>query len=127
MPTTPPIPPDDSNPDAPDALYETPSQHSAYAHLHASPEFVELRRRYRSFVLPASVAFLVWYFTYVVLSMWAPGLMNTQVVGNINVALVLGLLQFVTTFLIAWLYSRYSNARLDPLAQELDSRYRQEA
>ena len=31
--------------------------------------------------------------------------MSTKVVGNINVALVFGLLQFVTTFLLAWLYA----------------------
>ena len=46
--------------------------------------------------------------------------MGTKVVGNINVALVFGLLQFVTTFLLAWLYSRYANAKLDPLARELE-------
>ena len=28
-----------------------------------------------------------------------------------------------TTFLLAWLYARYSNAKLDPLARELDERY----
>ena len=32
------------------------------------------------------------------MSNWATGFMSTQVVGNINVALVFGLLQFVTTF-----------------------------
>lgn len=94
-----------------------------YDDLHASPEFAELRRRYRGFALPATAAFLVWYLTYVVLSMWAGGFMSKQVVGNINVALVLGLLQFATTFAIAWLYSSYSTKRLDPLARELDERF----
>lgn len=94
-----------------------------YDELHASPEFAELKRRYRGFVLPATAAFLVWYLTYVVLSMWAGGFMSKQVVGNINVALVLGLLQFATTFVIAWLYSNYSTKRLDPLARELDERF----
>ena len=48
--------------------------------------------------------------------------MSKQVVGNINVALVFGLLQFVTTFLIAWLYSALRRtATLDPLARELDA------
>ncbi|WP_278257680.1 DUF485 domain-containing protein [Nocardioides convexus] len=77
-----------------------------------------LRRRYRGFVFPATIAFLAWYLLYVVLSNWAGDLMGRQVVGNVNVALVFGLLQFVTTFVIAWLYSRYSNAKLDPLARE---------
>ena len=44
--------------------------------------------------------------------------MNTQVIGNINVALVFGLLQFVSTFLIAYLYARYSTKNLDPLADQ---------
>lgn len=94
-----------------------------YDDLHASAEFAELKRRYRGFAFPATAAFLVWYLTYVVLSMWAGGFMSKQVVGNINVALVLGLLQFATTFVIAWLYSNYSTKRLDPLAHELDERF----
>ena len=46
--------------------------------------------------------------------------------GNINVALVFGLLQFATTFLIAWLYARYSNANVDDLARDLEQRYTDE-
>ena len=94
-----------------------------YDKLAATSEFEQLRSAYRRFVVPATVAFLAWYLLYVVMSNWAEDFMATKVVGNINVALVFGLLQFVTTFLIAWLYSRYSNARLDPLARELDQRF----
>ena len=94
-----------------------------YDQLAATDEFKELRRAYRGFVLPATVAFLVWYLLYVVMSNWATGFMNTQVVGNINVALVFGLLQFATTFALAWLYSRYSTAKLDPLARHLNDHY----
>ncbi len=39
-------------------------------------------------------------------------------------ALIFGLLQFVTTFGLAWMYSRYSNAKLDPLARDLEQAYR---
>jgi uncharacterized membrane protein (DUF485 family) len=95
-----------------------------YDELHARPEFTELRRLYRGFVFPATVAFLTWYLLYVVMSNWAHDFMSTQVVGNINVALVFGLLQFATTFLLAWLYSRYSTSKLDPLARNLDDEYR---
>ena len=94
-----------------------------YDHLHETEEFTELRRRYRGFVFPATVAFLSWYLLYVVMSNWATDFMSTQVYGNINVALVFGLLQFVTTFLLAWLYSRFANARLDPLARDLNTHY----
>ena len=94
-----------------------------YDELHARPEFTELRRLYRGFVFPATVAFLTWYLLYVVMSNWAHDFMSTKVVGNINVALVFGLLQFATTFLIAWLYARYSTAKLDQLAKVLDEEY----
>jgi uncharacterized membrane protein (DUF485 family) len=94
-----------------------------YDTLHESPDFVQLRRAYRGFVFPATVAFLSWYLLYVVMSNWAHDFMSIQVVGNINVALIFGLLQFVTTFLLAWIYSRFSTARLDPLARKLNAEY----
>ena len=94
-----------------------------YDRLAATPEFEQLRSRYRGFVIPATVAFLAWYLLYVVMSNWASGFMNTQVIGNINVALIFGLLQFVTTFALAWVYARFSNAKLDPLARSLDEQY----
>jgi uncharacterized membrane protein (DUF485 family) len=94
-----------------------------YDELSARPEFADLRSRYRKFIIPATAAFLAWYGLYVLMSMYAPDFMSIQVVGNINVALVFGLLQFVTTFLIAWLYSRYSNTHLDPLARQLTEDY----
>ncbi len=94
-----------------------------YDELHASAEFAELKRRYRGFAFPATVAFLVWYLLYVVLSNWGGEFMNHKVAGHINVALIFGLLQFVTTFGLAWYYSRFSATKLDPLARELDERY----
>lgn len=109
--------------DAHDA-HDVAARHDpVYDELHASPEFAELKRRYRSFVFPATIAFLAWYLLYVVLSNWGGDFMGNKVIGNINVALVFGLLQFVTTFGIAWLYARYSAAKLDPLARVLDERF----
>jgi uncharacterized membrane protein (DUF485 family) len=96
---------------------------AVYEELHATPEFSDLRRRYRSFAFPATVAFLVWYLLYVILSNWAGDFMGTKVVGNINVALVFGLLQFLTTFALAWLYARHANKNFDPIAEELEGRF----
>jgi uncharacterized membrane protein (DUF485 family) len=108
----------------------TPSAHQqaarhdpVYDELSARPEFAELRHRYRRFVIPATAAFLAWYGLYVLASMFAHDFMSTKVVGNINVALVWGLLQFLTTFALAFVYSRYSNANLDPLARQLTEDY----
>ena len=94
-----------------------------YDKLHAEPAFTQLRHSYRSFVFPATVAFLSWYLLYVVMCMWASDFMDQQLIGNINIGLAFGLLQFVTTFTLAWVYARYSNSRLDPLARKLDEQY----
>jgi uncharacterized membrane protein (DUF485 family) len=66
-----------------------------------------------------TAAFLGWYLLYVVCSAWARDFMGQQIVGVINVAFVFGLLQFVSTFLIAWLYARYADRKLDPLAERV--------
>ncbi|MEV6953575.1 DUF485 domain-containing protein [Streptomyces sp. NPDC051183] len=87
-----------------------------------SAEFAELRGSYRSFAFPLTVAFIAWYLLYVLLSNYAGDFMGTKLFGNINVALVLGLAQFATTFLIAWLYSRHAAANLDPKGAAIKAR-----
>ena len=73
-----------------------------------------------------TVAFLLWYALYVLMSAYARDFMSIKIVGNINVALVFGLLQFLSTFLIAWYYSRYASRELDPLADKVADELRQE-
>jgi uncharacterized membrane protein (DUF485 family) len=102
------------------------SGHAIYEQLHRTEEFATLRRRYRSFAIPWTVAFLAWYLLYVVMCNWATGFMDTKLFGNINVALVFGLLQFLSTFVIAYLYSKHANKHLDPLARSLEKRYNEE-
>jgi uncharacterized membrane protein (DUF485 family) len=96
-----------------------PPGEGRYRSVQASGEFRALRKAFRSFVFPTTVAFLIWYGLYVVLSAYARGFMGTKITGNINVALVFGLLQFVSTFLIAWWYARWADRRLDPAAERL--------
>jgi uncharacterized membrane protein (DUF485 family) len=62
----------------------------------------------------------------VICNNWARGFMDTQVVGHINVALVFGLLQFASTFIIAILYARHAGKSLDPLATKLRDEFDQE-
>lgn len=85
----------------------------------SGPEFAELRRRLRGFVFPVTALFLVWYLAYVLLATYAPAFMSTKVLGNINVGLVFGLLQFVSTFAITAWYVRFADRRLDPLSARL--------
>ncbi|GAA3397098.1 DUF485 domain-containing protein [Streptomyces roseoviridis] len=93
-----------------------------FVQVQQSAEFGELRRTYRSFAFPLTIAFIAWYLLYVLLSNYAGGFMGTKLFGNVNVALVLGLGQFATTFLIAWLYSRHAADRLDPKAEAIKER-----
>jgi uncharacterized membrane protein (DUF485 family) len=87
----------------------------------ASPEFQVLRHRLRTFVFPMTGLFLAWYLLYVLLASYAPSFMAIKLFGNINVGLVFGLLQFVSTFLITFLYVRFADRKLDPLAGQLRS------
>jgi uncharacterized membrane protein (DUF485 family) len=95
---------------------------SAYAEVAQSEEFGRLRKTFRGFVFPVTIAFFLWYALYVILSAYARDFMGTKVFGNINVALIFGLLQFLTTFLIAWLYSRFAGRKLDPTADAIRAR-----
>lgn len=94
--------------------------------MQSDPEFQELKRRFRAFAFPTTAIFLAWYLLYVIASGFAREFMAQKVIGNINVAIIFGLLQFASTFLIAFLYSRYANTRLDPLAEKLRQRIAEE-
>ena len=101
-------------------------EHEVYERIASEGDFAELRRRYRRFAFPATVAFMIWYITYVVCNNWARDFMDTRVFGNINIAVVFGLLQFASTFAIVYLYSRYSTKHLDPVADKLRDEFETE-
>ena len=91
-----------------------------------SGEFAAHRRRYRSFAFPMAVGFLVWYFTFIMLTTFARDFVSIPVFGYINIAFVLAFLQFVSTFIIAWLYDRYSSRNLDGPGEELKKKVESE-
>ena len=84
-----------------------------------SERFQTLRKSHRSFVFPVLVLALLWYFAYVLLAGYAPEFMATPVFGRVNVGLLIGLGQVVTTFVITMAYVAYANRRLDPIASEI--------
>ena len=100
---------------------ENPSA-DRYVSVANSAEFASLRKALRGFVFPMTAAFFLWYALYVILSAYARGFMGAKIVGNINVAFVFGVLQFVSTFVIAWLYARFASRKLDPAADALRAR-----
>jgi len=78
-------------------------------------------------VVPWTITFMAWYLAYVACCNWARGFMSHRIGdSHINVALIFGLLQFVSTFVIAALYGRFANRKLDPLAHGLNAKYKRE-
>ena len=108
-----------SDTDTPSAATEVYASGHRFVEVQASPEFQELRSRLRRFVFPMTAVFLLWYFAYVMLGAFAHDFMAIKVWGNINVGIVIGLGQFVTTFLITFIYVRFANRELDPRAEAI--------
>lgn len=90
-----------------------------YRAVQESEPFQRLRKRQRSFVFPVLIICLAWYLAYVLLAIYAHEFMSTRVWGNVNLAMVLGLAQVVTTFAVTTWYVSFANRRLDPLAAEI--------
>ncbi|MEU9402859.1 DUF485 domain-containing protein [Streptomyces sp. SID4985] len=90
-----------------------------YLEVQRSEAFQEVRSRYRRFVVPAVAAFFLWYVGYVVTATAAPGFMARPVAGALNVGMLAGLGQFVSTFLLTWAYARHARLRRDRAALEL--------
>ncbi|GGT73672.1 DUF485 domain-containing protein [Streptomyces phaeofaciens] len=90
-----------------------------YLEVQRSAAFQEVRSRYRRFVGPAVAGFFLWYVAYVVTATAAPGFMARPVAGAVNVALLAGLGQFLSTFLLTWAYARHARLRRDRAALEL--------
>jgi uncharacterized membrane protein (DUF485 family) len=90
-----------------------------YLEVQRSAAFQEVRSRYRRFVIPGLAVFFTWYVGYVVTAQTAPGLMARPVAGAVNVAMLAGLGQFLTTFLFTWAYARHARLRRDRAALDL--------
>lgn len=93
-----------------------------YEAVRASRDFWTIQRRFGSFVRPACAAFIIWYFLYVIIAVFAPGFMRISLFGDVNVGLCFGVLEFVSTFAIAVSYRRWARRRLDPLSARLRHR-----
>ena len=98
---------------------------SGYELVYVSREFRTLRRRLGSFVVPATALFLGWYFLYVLTAAFAPGFMRIRVLGDMNVGLCFGALQFVSAFAITIAYRRWARRNVDPMSHRI--RHRLEA
>jgi uncharacterized membrane protein (DUF485 family) len=90
------------------------------------PEFQELERRRRRFVLPATVFFLAYYMAFIVLASYAPDFMGESVYEGLTVGYVLALTQFAMVAILGLWYVRRSDQEFDPLAAAVVDRAERE-
>jgi uncharacterized membrane protein (DUF485 family) len=86
--------------------------------LAASAEFKALLKAKAKFVVPATIFFIVYYFSLPLLVGYAPELMARKVFGVVNVAYLFALSQFFMAWILAWLYVRAA-ARFDTMARDV--------
>ncbi|WGW11068.1 DUF485 domain-containing protein [Saxibacter everestensis] len=108
-----------TNHNSPPADDTVPAAVTPYQRVQDSADFQNLRSRFRKFVFPMTAVFFSWYALYVLLSNYAHEFMSIQVFGNVNIGLIFGLLQIVSTFAITTIYVRWANKRQDPIAEAL--------
>ena len=89
-----------------------------WAKLAASAEFKALLKAKARFVVPATIFFIVYYFSLPLLVGYAPQLMARKVFGVVNIAYLFALSQFLMAWLLAWAYVRAA-ARFDRMARDV--------
>jgi uncharacterized membrane protein (DUF485 family) len=91
--------------------------------IEASPEFQELVRKRRAFVVPATIFFLAWYMGFIVLAAYAEDFMSERVYQGLTVGYCLALTQFVMVLVLGIMYLRRADEVYDPLAAKAIERW----
>jgi len=85
--------------------------------IEASPEFQELVKARRSFLVPATIVFLVGALGYLLLVSFAQDFLSKDV-GGIPLAFLLALTQVLLTWAITFAYMRKADSTFEPLEQK---------
>ena len=105
------------------ATDDAPRRDIDWEAIEASPEFQELVRTRRSFVVPATIFFLAWYMGFVVLAAYAEDFMSERVYQGLTVGYCLALTQFVMVLVLGIMYLRRADRVYDPLAAKAIERW----
>jgi uncharacterized membrane protein (DUF485 family) len=102
---------------------DAPHQDIDWEAIEASPEFQELVRTRRSFVVPGTIFFLSWYMGFIVLAAYAEDFMSKSVYQGLTVGYCLALTQFVMVLVLGIMYLRRADRVYDPLAAKAIERW----
>jgi uncharacterized membrane protein (DUF485 family) len=86
-------------------------------------DFRELVREKRNFIIPATIFFIVYYFALPILVGYLPDVMDTNVIGHINLAYLFALSQFIMAWVLMALYVQRAGL-FDKLAGQILQRIR---
>ncbi|WP_251092203.1 DUF485 domain-containing protein [Streptomyces sp. Caat 7-52] len=106
-----------------DAYGQAPrrSPHARDAHAHGA-DLADLRSAYKVLRRVSTLTALGSFVVYVVLSCCAPGLMGSQIAGELSLGMALGVLQLLVTFAAVFWYGRSARHSVDPLARAVRER-----
>jgi len=91
---------------------------STWDEIAESRPFQDLMATKKTFIIPAFIFFVIYYFALPVLVGYAPQFMSTKVIGNVNLAYLFALSQFFVAWLIAGLYVKAAN-NFDRLSKDI--------
>ena len=94
---------------------------SEWQAIEADAEFQKLIAAKRRFIIPATVFFILYYFALPVLVGYWPRLMETNVIGRVNLAYLFALSQFLMAWVLSYLYVREAGV-FDRLAARIVER-----
>ena len=92
--------------------------------IEASPEFQELVRARRSFVVPATIFFLAWYMGFILLTAYSQDFMSERIYEGLTVGYTLALTQFVMVLVLGLMYLSRADKVYDPLAEKAIERWK---
>ena len=83
-----------------------------------SPEFRELVRRRKAFVIPWTIFFYAWFFGFILLCGYAQDFMGESIYEGFTVGYLIALSNFVMVWALGALYLRQARRVFDPLARK---------
>lgn len=102
----------------PDASKPAENAKTVWDRVAESHEFKDLMATKKIFIVPAFFFFLIYYFLLPVLVGYAPKFMDTRVLGNVNLAYLFALSQFIMSWTIAALYVRAGD-KFDQISKDI--------